>query len=232
MRRIIASLVVVLAVAGCNTRTHQLTTTLNHPNNQAPKIVLMPLDVELSSLSAGGQEIRADWSETANRLLLEAIRRQEQDKNVNIVLYHEDSGDSAKYQDIANQLIKLHGVVGNSIILHEYMPDGQLPTKDGKFDWSLGPAAKTIKDKYNADYAMFVWVRDSYADGSRVALILLGAAFGVGIPGGQQIGFASLVELDTGKVVWFNLLARGYGDLRNADGASNAAENLLAKLPQ
>src|SRR3546814_15916188 len=50
----LASVVVILALAGCNTKSHQLTTTLNRPANQEPRIVLMPLDVELSTLSAGG----------------------------------------------------------------------------------------------------------------------------------------------------------------------------------
>ncbi|MFC3674320.1 hypothetical protein [Ferrovibrio xuzhouensis] len=193
----------------------------------------MPLDVELSTLSAGGvTEPRADWSEQANKLLLDALKTEEQAKNIHMIPYQEDAKDSAGYQDLANQLIKLHGVVGNSIIMHEYVPQAALPSKNGAFDWSLGPAAKAIKEKYKADYAMFVWVRDSYADGGRVAVILVAAALGVGIQGGQQIGFASLVDLETGKVVWFNLLARGYGDLRNADGAANAAQNLLANLPQ
>ena len=60
-----------------------------------------------------------------------------------------------------------------------------------------------------------------------VALALLG----VGISGGAQIGYASLVDLKTGQVVWFNNLARGYGDLRDEKSALETVEALLKGFP-
>jgi hypothetical protein len=36
-----------------------------------------------------------------------------------------------------------------------------------------------------------------------------------GIMGGVQSGFASLVDLRTGDIVWFNQLGRATGDLRS-----------------
>src|SRR3546814_16714665 len=70
------------------------------PANQEPRIVLMPLDVELSTLSAGGvTEPRADWSEQANKLLLDALKTEEQAKNIHMIPYQEDAKDSAGYQD-------------------------------------------------------------------------------------------------------------------------------------
>ncbi len=223
----------MVALTGCNTRTHQLTTTLNHAEGHNPKVVLMPLDVELSSLSAGGvPEVRADWTEAANKLLLEAIRNEQQSRHIQMAVFSDAAVDAVK-ADLANQLIKLHRVVGNSILVHQYNPQGALPSKNGAFEWSIGPAARALKDTYNADYALFVWVRDSYTSGGRaLVMFLAAAAFGVALPGGQQLGFASLVELETGNVVWFNLLARGNGDLRNPEGAADTAQNLMAQLPQ
>ncbi len=225
-------MVALLVLAGCNTRSHQLTTTLARQADKQPTIVLMPLDVELSLLSAAGlPEPRADWTETANKLLTEAIRA-EKDKRGLVMTVFEDGKADAEKQDLAHQLIKLHGAVGNSILVHQYNQQASLPSKKGAFEWSVGPSAKVLKETYGADYALFVWVRDSYAGPGRVAVILIGAALGIGIPGGAQVGFASLVELETGNVVWFNLLARGNGDLRNADGAGDAARNLMAQMPQ
>jgi len=225
-------LVALLVLAGCNTRTHQLTTTLTRQPDKQPTIVLMPLDVELSLLSAAGlPEPRADWTETANKLLIDAIRA-EKDKLGLVMTTFEDGKADAEKQDLAHQLIKLHGAVGNSILVHQYNPQAALPSKKGAFEWSVGPSAKVLKETYNADYALFVWVRDSYAGPGRVAVILIGAALGIGIPGGAQVGFASLVELETGNVVWFNLLARGNGDLRHAEGAGDAARNLMAQMPK
>jgi hypothetical protein len=80
-------------------------------------------------------------------------------------------------------------------------------------------------------------VRDSYASGGRTALrvfgFIAGAAMGTGldIGGGQQHGIATLVDLRTGKVVWFNQLARQSGDLRERDEARKSVDLLLEDLP-
>jgi hypothetical protein len=49
--------------------------------------------------------------------------------------------------------------------------------------------------------------------------------------GGLQTGYASLVDLNTGRVRWFNRLARGSGDLREADKAADTIEALLEQFP-
>jgi hypothetical protein len=48
---------------------------------------------------------------------------------------------------------------------------------------------------------------------------------------GEQIGFASLVDLNTGRVVWFNLMQTATGDLRNAADARIAISHLLDGAP-
>lgn len=232
MRNVLVAAALMLALAACTTRTHQLTTTLNRADDKPPQVVLMPFDLELSVLSTGGMaEPRADWTDAAKQHLLEAIRSEKASKNINMVVFQDDVAGTA-HQDVVNQLMKLHGVVGNSILMHQFNAQGALPSKSGAFEWSIGPSAKALKEVYKADYALFVWVRDSYSSGGRAALIVVAALAGVAVPGGQQLGFASLVELETGNVVWFNLLARGHGDLRNAEGAVNTAQNLLAQLPK
>jgi hypothetical protein len=46
------------------------------------------------------------------------------------------------------------------------------------------------------------------------------------------VGFASLVDLETGNVVWFNRLARAAGDLRTEPAARETIQTLIAGLPQ
>ena len=127
--------------------------------------------------------------------------------------------------------MKLANAVGSSILLHEYLPQLKLPTKKDQFDWTIGPDAKLLKEKYDADYALFVFLRDSYASSGRVAVIIIGAILGVGVQGGIQAGTATLVDLDTGQVVWFNRLARASGDLRNGDAATETIKLLLTEFP-
>ena len=63
------------------------------------------------------------------------------------------------------------------------------------------------------------------------AQILAAAILGVGIQGGQQVGFISLVDLETGNILWFNRLISGGGDLRTLEPAFNATDNLLEDIP-
>jgi len=77
-------------------------------------------------------------------------------------------------------------------------------------------------------------VRDSYASAERqaamvgIAILSLGRAVPLG---GVQLGYASLVDLNTGQVVWFNRLQRGRGDLREGDKAAETLNALLAEFP-
>ena len=113
------------------------------------------------------------------------------------------------------------------------MPIRSLPSRGGKVDWSLGPEARRLKKAGGADYALFVYIRDTYSSLGRRAmqLVMLGL-FASPSLGGQQLGFASLVDLDTGDIVWFNRILRDFGDLRDAAAADATARELLAGLPK
>jgi len=63
--------------------------------------------------------------------------------------------------------------------------------------------------------------------------VLAGLATGqlVDIGGGRQVAVATLVDLRTGQVVWFNLMARQTGDLRTPQGTADTVDELLEDLP-
>lgn len=196
------------------------------------RIVIMPIDVELSELTAAGIPVpKADWTETAHGYVVKALTAAMKDREATVV--SDASGTrTATLDQNQLQLVKLHGAVGRSILIHQYLPNAKLPTKSEGFDWTLGPDAHALKQAYNADYALFVFIRDSYSSSGRVAVIVFAALFGVSVQGGQQIGFASLVDLNTGQIVWFNRLARGEGDLRSAEPATTSIDLLLKDFPK
>lgn len=198
------------------------------------RVLLMPPDVELFELTAGGlQEPNAQWTETAKSHVAAALEQILREKNAELVAYGAPEGDSAEHNS-HSQLIKLHGAVGQAVLLHKYGGQ-QLPTKEDKFDWSLGPGVEALGEDYGADFVLFIYLRDSYATPARMALFALAVLqnpFNLfGGPGGVQAGFASLVDLRSGDVVWFNRLIRETGDLREADSARAACEKLLAEFP-
>ncbi|HUO43692.1 MAG TPA: hypothetical protein VMT94_02120 [Burkholderiales bacterium] len=206
------------------------------PDNLAPgftnlpkgaRIVLMPADVELFSLSAGGVvEPKADWTEAAIKNLRTAFN--EKQKTFGVVF----SDLTDEQADEFAEINALHGAVARAIDIHHFGSSSfHLPTKEGKLDWSLGDEVSVIKSKTGADYALFSWIRDSYASGERVATMMFMAMLGVGLTGGMQVGYASLVDLNTGQVLWFNRLQRGTGDLREEDKAADTLNALLKDFP-
>jgi hypothetical protein len=232
LRLLLVAALCALTLSGCATQSHQQITTLNRVDTRQPRILLMPLNVELSEMSAAGVlEPKADWTNAANTHMLAALRAENANRNVHMLEYDESKVPADKRDELV-QLSKLHGVVGQSIMVHQYMAPMALPTKEGKFDWSLGPKTRDLKEAFGADYALFVYVRDSYTSVGRAAMILLAAVFRVYLQGGTQVGFASLVDLDTGNVVWFNRLARAAGDLRTEAAAQETVQTLMAGLPQ
>jgi hypothetical protein len=225
-----------LLLAGCvQPSFHQRAQTL--PRGQGG-VLLMPPDIELSEVSAGGVlEPKADWTQAAELHLGAALDQENRSRNLAMRRFRKDAVPSDRQNEL-EQVQQLHGAVGRAVLRHHFQPGGQpLPTKQGKFDWTLGPAVRPLKQATGADYALFVWVRDSYASAGRRAVQVLGtiAAAMVGvamvIPGGQQVGFASLVDLGDGEIIWFNRLARTTGDLRTGEAAAETARVLLTGFP-
>lgn len=190
------------------------------------KVVIAPIDVELFSVSAGGVlEPKAEWTEAAQRHMKAALHQ----RAVTLGLgSHELASDKA---DEFAELLNLHAAVARSIAIHH---NGvlKLPTKEDKLDWSFGDTLRPLQAATGAKYGLFTWVRDSYASGERVAMMVGLALLGVGVGGGAQTGYATLVDLDTGRVLWFNQLRRASGDLREAAKATESVDVLLAGFPQ
>ncbi len=190
-------------------------------------VLIMPSDIELYSLSAGGvPEPKADWTEAATRYFAKALIEKKNKFGLNTVTLTTQDADATA------ELNALHGAVAQAINLHHFGPSSlHLPTKADALDWSLGESVQVLREKTQADYAVFTWVRDSYASAERKAAMIAMAIFGVGLTGGMQVGYASLVDLRTGRILWFNKLTSGTGDMRELDKARNTVDNLLDKFP-
>jgi hypothetical protein len=191
------------------------------------KALLLPVDVELFSVSAGGvHEPRADWTASAQKFMNQALRSRLEGQKLELVI-----ADDQAVDEFAEQ-VGLYAAVAQSINLH-HSTGGiwALPSKQGKLDWTFDDAMRPLQQKFGARYGLFVWVRDSYASAERKATMLALAMLGVGLVGGIQVGYASLVDLETGQVLWFNRLVRITGDLREEKAAVESVGVLLTGFP-
>ncbi|MCG2593276.1 hypothetical protein LZ009_10835 [Ramlibacter sp. XY19] len=192
----------------------------------ASRLVIIPADMELYSISAGGVvEPRADWTEQAQKNLAAALLRDIGRLGSNISRL-----TPAQMEDFS-EVAALHRAVAGAISIHHF-GNLKLPTKSERLDWSLGAeSVAELKAKTGADYALFSYLRDTYASNERKMAMLGMALIGAYMPGGEQRGYASLVDLNTGRVVWFSGLDRSWGDLRDGGKAMETVDALLKGFP-
>jgi len=243
MRRVALALLGSVALAGC-VQTRQYADVEFTPPQGDYKLLVMRPDVSVGSVTTGGLvEPRADWTETARSKLLAAIRGQQAARGGNVLIMEKRNSLPGVDPEAIAELERLHYAVGSSIALHKYS-GAYLPTKRGKgLDWTLGEDAVALGRRTGYDYALFLHAEDSFASTGRVALQVLGIAgcfvgfCAPNIGGAGQFAYASLVDLRTGEVVWFNVLQAGsqvagikMGDIRTDEGAAQMVDRLLDRM--
>lgn len=231
--RALALIFLAVSFAGCTqTKTFVHDQVPARPTGGVTVLLLEP-DIGLSEVSAGGITFpRADWTELGRANVNAALSQIMEQKNARIVHYEPPA--DALPEHPYHQILKLHEAVGGEILSHKYSNNAltALPTKKDKFDWTLGPDVQQLREVYAAEYALFVYFRDSFASSGRVAMmVVVGALTGAVLPGGIQVGYASLVDLNTGHILWFNVRFSEVGDLRDPTSAAESTGNLLDQLP-
>lgn len=218
----------VMVFAGCASTSNVQQIDRLESVTENPRVILMPPDIRYYLLTAGGlPEPHAEWTSAAQENFTNAATEFARTIGSDMtVLDADDLGETEfEYE-------RLHAAVGNTILDHHFGMT-KLPSKgNGQvFDWSLGPGVSVLAEDHDADYALFVYYRDYQASGGRVAFAILAAAAGGYVQTGSEHGFASLVDLRTGDVVWFNVVNAGSGEMRQQDGAAAAVRTLLKDIP-
>ncbi len=162
-------LIAVALLSACVATTPLKRADLTVPRPQGIRLLIMTPDVELSEVTAGGlEEPNAQWTQTGRQHVRAALNSFMASRKVVPVPYQEPEEGSAEWQAHV-QLLKLHQAVGGTILIHKYNQAALLPTKSDVFDWTLGEGARRLRQETGADYALFVFLHDSYASGGRVA---------------------------------------------------------------
>jgi hypothetical protein len=229
-RALALAIAVAVLVTGCTATSHVRQSDFRRPAGS--KMIVMLPDVSAGVLTAGGLfEKREDWSKQSLENITSAIAKIEAANSASttkVVVTTEQTGADPK---LVTELARLHDAVGNAIRVHKFGPE-TLPTKKDRFDWTLGPAAIELGKQVNYDYALFFYAQDSFASAGRKALQVAGfltcmTGICISAEGGSQAAFASMVDLKTGNVVWFNTLYSSVGDMRTPEGAGKLVNALL-----
>jgi hypothetical protein len=189
-------------------------------------VLLMNPDIECSKVTASGMiEPNAAWTAQCQRSVQTALTQFMTDHQAELIVYEPAKVPSDKIPRY-RELSKLYQAVGFSMLMRS-----ALPTAKSKTDWSMGKGVRDMREDHDAEYALFIFLRDQFETGGRVATRLALAVLYVGTAPATQQGFASLVDLETGDIVWFNQLFSTVGDLREPESARDAIDELLEGSP-
>jgi hypothetical protein len=240
---VLVALAATVALSACVQTKQYAELQFTPPQGDYKLLVLRP-DVTVGSLTTGGMvEPRADWTDEARANIIAALRAQQAARGGKVtIIEHRNELPGVTAHELAD-VERLNAAVDESIVVHKYLGD-YLPTKRGnRLDWTVGEDAVRLGRKTGYDYALFLHGEDQVASGGRVALGILGLAGCIvgfcapNVGGAQQLDYASLVDLKTGDVVWFNVVLAGsqvpgikFGDLRTPEGAAQMIDRLLGRM--
>lgn len=214
----------VLLLGGCASLPSSHRTAADTPARAASiqKVVVLPLDVEVSELSAGGMtEKRDDWTRLVTDNLVNGITRLTPFQTM--AARDELSADELRDVQVLFQTITVNQ------ILHSMYGPGLLTSLHGPLTYQLG-SLETLAQRHDADAVVVMFVRDDYATSGRKAVAVVGALTGIPVRTGVTLSSAALVHRD-GTLLWMNYLGVNRGDLRTQDDADATVSELFTHLP-
>lgn len=199
------------------------------------RILVFRPSVQVGSQSAGGTVTpNGDWTAQARNNLNTALNARLGGLGNSVIQAPElYGGDAAKVQEYH----ALFAAIADSVIEYQFEKGNRLPTKkrdskEGIFDWSLGGGVAQLPGAQDADYALFIFDSDAYGTTGRKLLqivAILGA--GVYVSSGDHRGYAGLIDLRTGNVLWMNADGSMGGDVRNPEGGEKRIREMLSGFP-
>jgi hypothetical protein len=203
---------------------------LEAPASAPIKVLLLPVDFDVMEFSAAGiietkpdetAATEATMSESAGRVLRGTKKFQVVDMPA--------MSDAEK--EVLKEHVALYKLAAVNAAQMVRLGGPTWKAKQKNFDYSIGDGLKFLIERSGADTAVVVAGAKVSSSGGRVAMMILLAAAGVGIPMGGSSGTAGLIDLDTGRILWLEDSAAFKGDLSEKPNADAAMKALVGEYP-
>jgi hypothetical protein len=204
---------------------------LNHTIELPKKLVILPLNVKVLEVTAGGvTETVPEWTAEARKNIKKSLTNAIKDDATlsEVKMPRLSTRDAA----LVDEHVALYNLVTNtaSHINWEH--------KIRRFDYSIGPGLAKLRRKTGADAAVMVYARDYASTTGRKAKAILGRIPIINIFSGAppELGHSfvhiGIVDLKTGDLLWMNSEYRdGASNLRDYDDANDIVDAIFDWYP-
>ena len=202
-------------------------------------VLLLRLDIECSEVAVGGTSARPEWSAKAQASVGRALTDFMQEHSTRLVNYDDTSFPPERRAEQAAAIAALTGVLP--------APTGPAPGTLLQVEQPTPDLLAPLREDFAADYALSVSLQESFQSAGHMALryglaALLGPAGAIvaptqgplAPPRTGQFGYARLVDLRTGDMVWSNTITtigEVPTDIRDPEKARDAVDRLMKALP-
>ncbi len=229
----------LLAASGAQVATAQEHTAVRTgfalPAKSGKTILVFRPSVSVGAQSTGGMfEPNGDWTDQARKNIDGALATHQSGLGNTVVVAPSAFGEEAQ---LVEEYQALFGAVSRAVIEYQFFKGNRLPTKKkenkaGVFEWSLGSGVSALPGAKDADYALFLYNKDAYGStGRKILQIVALLGPGIAVKSGEHSGFAGLVDLKTGDILWLNADMAMGGDVRTPEGAHKRVGQLLEEFP-
>ncbi len=168
-------------------------------------ILLLAMDVEVSELSAGGLlDVVPSWTKEARQRLRAALEGQQGELLAGAHLVDLPALSDEERQRVDEHLALNETVAADALTMTGPIYGSKWQHKLKHFDYTIGPGLAFLADKTGADQALILIGRDIRTSSGRQAAFIALALLGVGIPMGQAVTFADVIDLRSGDILWLN----------------------------
>lgn len=224
---VMASVLATPALAAMSAVNPALTQS---PAARPKKVVLLPPQVFVYELSAGGMPTRmADWEATARDNLTAAATRQARETEL-FELVPAPALDPL-LDDQLEAHIGLYERVAQSVFVYGRGDQDAWAHKKNEFDYTVGPGLAFLREQTGADAALIVLGSDYISSGGRRAAFVAGLLLGVVMPLGQSFITAGMVDLTSGDVLWMSFDSSASMDSRTPSDVDSLMHDLYQTWP-
>ncbi|MBK9253533.1 MAG: hypothetical protein IPM70_17415 [Proteobacteria bacterium] len=227
----IACVMLLVLGAGCSTVPKSTSTRL--PMREPYRLLLVYPDIQVRELTADGAvSFRTEWADEARLAMAGTLRESLAAKTglaVEIVGSEQAGADPE--------------LVGEVHLRHDAL--GRMVARPKTVGTTLGDAASKLGEATKSELLFMMHADFTVRTTGRKALIGVGVVgcslLSAGLLGGTNVcsdpdagdysAYASLVDGDTGEILWTTVAASGPGDLRREKATRKLAKALTKKLP-